>query len=1296
MSLIDHLDLSILPRAERRRIERAFAKARDLESGLRKLDAGDRMLLEQLLDRRGQLVSLDAVRAESSRPPWGNPDRLRQWLRPRLPPMLLEAAVYDVLDYRFIQAHRLWGIHYVEELVWHAGQKAVQQWFLEQVAQQQRVVGYHNRAEAWRSQRPEGVLQPLWNVLYPTRKEVLDEVGGPVVGEDHKPHFVLRDEPLALWVGHDGYLLLDDEDLAIGWPDQPREQLEVVTSLLDAITAPHHEPIREQLTRALSQPVWLRKLERLTKNVRPEPLPPDEDKTLSGWEVVVGDIVQVLPVRCRRTNRGTYVTKRLPRNEVLGTSVLFTDPTDADLLEACAVPGPRALRETLRALRGHPRVFASTHSTKVPLRIVEGELALGVRVAGPGAVLRLEWDGQPLNELSEVRIVAGCVLFAVDEQSVRFAWLDAHAVELFRFFQHQPQLQLPDAEALRHLRHQLPVLAQQLSLQVDESLLGLPVQGDQRPLVACQWTGGELRLEAHIAPLPDVPPATPGRGSSAVFVERDGELLHVVRELEAEPGRVQQALAPLELPESAEVRPFTWALQDPQQALETFERLDANREALQLRWLGDPPRAPGRVGADKLKLRVGSGVDWFGLDGELSYRKQKVSLEAAMAAAAEGHRFVAVGKDRWVRLEEDLRKALSELAAVQEKGQLGALHGAVVEGLEAQGASVEAPEDWRARRQAAARAVSLEVATPPTLQASLRDYQREGFVWLARLASWAPGACLADDMGLGKTVQSIALLLHRREHGPALVVAPTSVVDNWAAELERFAPGLTVAAYRGQGREALLGERPDVLLTSYGLLARDAEALQAEPWGTVVLDEAQAIRNPVTQRARAAQGLQAGFALALSGTPVQNQTSELWSLMAFAAPGLLGSEAHFRQQFVVPIEHHRDLDRRALLARLVAPFVLRRTKGQVALELPPRTDQLVRVELSAEEQALYERARADALVRLGQAGKNRSFQVLQELLRLRQLACHPRLFDPDSTVTSSKLRQVVRTLLELRAAGHKALVFSSFTSHLALVRHALEERGLVLRYLDGSTSVARRAEEVASFQAGEGDAFLISLKAGGTGLNLTQATYVLHLDPWWNPAAEDQASDRAHRIGQDQPVTVYRFVSAGTIEEQIVALHQRKRELAEALLSASGSTEHLDTDALVALLQTARAPELAPPSPPPPPARPVLALVPPPAEEPEPTAALSGEAMLDAFSAWLDAQHAAGAIARQNTVRSYLRTVDNLVRWCTEQGLHSASEVLDNAERYVVLSKAGGGLSKSDKTVARPAVSKLRSWWQER
>ena len=363
-----------------------------------------------------------------------------------------------------------------------------------------------------------------------------------------------------------------------------------------------------------------------------------------------------------------------------------------------------------------------------------------------------------------------------------------------------------------------------------------------------------------------------------------------------------------------------------------------------------------------------------------------------------------------------------------------------------------------------------------------------------------------------------------------------------------------------------------MLLTSYDLLLRDRERLEGVAFATQIVDEAQLVKSARTARWKAVASMSAELRVALTGTPVENRLGDLWSLFQLIAPGLLGGWARFRARFAVPIERYADEDRAAALRALVSPFILRRTKRDVAPELPSRTEVVHRVELSQAEQDLYEAAAREARRALAKRRKDdngRTAQVLAELTRLRQLACHPRLVLDDARLESSKLHALVRLTGDILPRGHRALVFSQFTRHLALVRDALTAAGATCLYLDGSTPAAERARLVERFQAGEAQVFLISLKAGGTGLNLTAADYVVHMDPWWNPAAEDQASDRAHRIGQDKPTTIVRLVAEGTIEEKVLALHGDKRRLAESILAGAHTSSPLDAAALEELLSIA-------------------------------------------------------------------------------------------------------------------------------
>ena len=552
--------------------------------------------------------------------------------------------------------------------------------------------------------------------------------------------------------------------------------------------------------------------------------------------------------------------------------------------------------------------------------------------------------------------------------------------------------------------------------------------------------------------------------------------------------------------------------------------------------------------------------------------------------ANPGSRFLELEPGEFLALTGAFRRQLDDLASLSTPAAKGAIrmHPLAATALTDlfEEADTDSDEAWQKLRADLRASRSFEPEVPSTLQAELRPYQVDGHRWLARLSRWGAGACLADDMGLGKTVQTLAVLLDRAPGGAALVVAPTSVVANWVDEARRFAPTLNVKVYTGTtaARAPLLDDPAafDLYVTTYGLLQNDVEALAAIDWHSVVLDEAQAIKNPLTKRARAARQLSAGFRVVTTGTPIQNNLMDLHSLFSFLNPGLLGSRERFQTTFGEPVERDGDEEARSRLRRVIAPFVLRRLKTEVLDDLPERTEITLHVTLSPEEAALYETLRQRAVEQLEAAREDNPegvdgerFQLFAHLTRLRLACCNPKLVAdaPGNAPRSSKLETFAETLAELLENRHKVLVFSQFVKHLKLVEEHLNKQRISYQYLDGSTPAKARSERIAAFQAGQGDVFLISLKAGGTGLNLTAADYVIHMDPWWNPAVEDQASDRAHRIGQTRPVTIYRLVTEGTIEEQIVDIHHRKRDLADRLLEGTDATGRLSTDELLELLR---------------------------------------------------------------------------------------------------------------------------------
>jgi superfamily II DNA or RNA helicase len=448
---------------------------------------------------------------------------------------------------------------------------------------------------------------------------------------------------------------------------------------------------------------------------------------------------------------------------------------------------------------------------------------------------------------------------------------------------------------------------------------------------------------------------------------------------------------------------------------------------------------------------------------------------------------------------------------------------------------------------------------PQNFEGSLRPYQKSGYDWLRFLNQYNFGGCLADDMGLGKTIQTLALLQSEKERGaksPSLLIMPTSLLYNWALEAAKFTPDLKVMNYTGSNREkdTALFNGYDLILTSYGIVRLDIELIQSYRFNYVILDESQAIKNPASIITRAVKKLNAAYRLILTGTPIENGTLDLWSQMSFVNPGLLGNQAFFRDEFQTPIEKRNDGEKMKKLYGLIKPFILRRLKSQVATDLPEKVESIQYCEMSEEQEKVYEETKAlyrnSILQTIDQEGMAKShLVVLQGLTKLRQLANHPRMTDPDYADGSGKFNDVLHKIDTVLSENHKILIFSQYVKHLDLFRQELDEKKVRYAYLDGSTK--DRQAQVEVFQNDEQiKLFLISLKAGGVGLNLTAADYVFILDPWWNPAIEAQAIDRAHRIGQDRTVFTYKFITKNSVEEKIVALQNSKKQLAEDLISS--------------------------------------------------------------------------------------------------------------------------------------------------
>ncbi len=489
----------------------------------------------------------------------------------------------------------------------------------------------------------------------------------------------------------------------------------------------------------------------------------------------------------------------------------------------------------------------------------------------------------------------------------------------------------------------------------------------------------------------------------------------------------------------------------------------------------------------------------------------------------------------------------------------------------------DAGAELRARGRSLGDAPSAPAADPPAgLRATLRGYQEAGLAWLQHLREHDAGGVLADDMGLGKTLQTIAFILSEKQRGadlPALVVAPTSLIGNWQRELSRFAPALVVESMHGSRRHSRWRRlaKADVVITTYGLLYRDRERFEAQRFHLLVLDEAQAVKNPKSRAHRAIKQIDARYRVALTGTPVENSLGELWSLFDIVMPALLGSAQSFRQSFQIPIEKLSSQPRLDALRERVAPFILRRMKEDVAPELPPKTELVCPVSLGDSQRELYESIRlaahADVRCAIRQKGmRGSTIAILDALMKLRQVCCDPRLVSVPSArgvIASAKCERFFELIESQRAERRRTLVFSQFTSMLALLAEGLKHREVPYLALTGASPHRQRL--VDEFERGRAEVFLISLKAGGTGLNLTSADTVVHYDPWWNPAAQAQATDRAYRIGQTKPVFVHNLIVAGSVEERMLSLQRRKKHLADTILGRAGRNGSFDENELEAL-----------------------------------------------------------------------------------------------------------------------------------
>lgn len=889
--------------------------------------------------------------------------------------------------------------------------------------------------------------------------------------------------------------------------------------------------------------------------------------------------ISITPREQKKTIRGTWskgrsiALKRLAE----GTQLDFLSEQDQKI---CATLYRRQstmessydfnMENALHLLIGHPLLFLA-ESSSTPVELLRGEPELLVS----------KKENKLLLTFSPYNLEGKTVV--IRETISRFKVITSTA-------QHRRIAEiigsdglLIPASAKTQVTHTLGKIASAITVHSD--IGGTPidiakVETDPRIYIQILPLGAGFRLSLLVKPLgPDGPALLPGHGAKTVIAEIKGKRLHTDRNLNKEKSLSLEIENSCDTLASLSDSSGEWLFDDPQDCLNVLLELEQIKSGhVVVEWPeGEKLSIRQQVSFEKFHVRVHKKQNWFSLDGNLEIDSDSIidMQQLLHLVRTNPGKFIPIGKGEFIALSKKFRSKLDELASfTEEKGGARVIHplaSMALEDFAINGSILETDHYWQNQIAKIHEAQQLQPTIPSTLQASLRDYQLEGFIWLARLAHWGVGGCLADDMGLGKTVQALAIILDKANMGPTLVIAPTSVCFNWISEIKRFAPTLNPILFGSKDRESTVQNlnKFDVLISSYGLLQQESKILSSRNWQTIVLDEAQAIKNIATKRSKAAMALKGNFKLITTGTPIENHLGELWNLFNFINPGLLGSLDQFNRRFITPVSKQKDRPALRKLKKLISPFILRRMKNQVLEELPPKTEIVLQVELGEDEAAFYEALRRNALAHIEKTtspGK-RQMTILAAIMKLRRACCDPSMVLPDTTLTSSKLRLFETIISELRENNHKALVFSQFVGYLKIIRAYLDKAGIHYRYLDGSTPAKKRQEEVEAFQAGSGDIFLISLKAGGTGLNLTAADYVLHMDPWWNPAVEDQASNRAHRIGQQRPVTIYRLIAKNTIEEKIVKLHQDKRKLADTLLEGTDVSHKLSGEELLSLLR---------------------------------------------------------------------------------------------------------------------------------
>ncbi|MEC7984455.1 MAG: DEAD/DEAH box helicase [Myxococcota bacterium] len=925
--------------------------------------------------------------------------------------------------------------------------------------------------------------------------------------------------------------------------------LSAIDYALESLSNPEKVRNHQNLEHLLSTPRWSRALSDLDQILMKEEFP----TSLLGWRIKtlkhVG--IQLEPVWCHTTSKGEWKQKKADIKTLRTNTDLFSEerellqllwPNEGENLKGISSGHKQALiHQAIRKLVLHPRVFLGSKSNQT-IEVVESELKLYLFKENGRLIFKVCCGATFLNfaefhALTKNRI-AGQIWILLEDNSCKIFNLSLKKQSIIKSLF---STSLP-IEALDEIKLRLSSLNEIVPVILSEPLRGKAFPTSSETIFRVEFLrSNTMKVDVKVRPFKNLYDI--GEPPKQIYEYVEGKQVFGIRNLSLENSTLEKKLSTIGL----EPTKRTWQIKSNEAILRLLDLLKENQYPVE--WVGHTVH---EAQPKDLFTKISARQQGFSISGHIRMEDidSNVDLKDLLISVRDNRPFIALSGAKWLLLNDELRRRLLILAdTIHPKQQelfLSQQHIPIVDTILP---DTDKPKDWILRANRLKNPLSPPALTD--LQTTLRPYQEEAYHWLFNLSQWSPGACLADDMGLGKTVQTLAFLSTQK--GPFIVVGPTSLTMNWYYETKKFCSKLDPIIYKGSKRKnfLLFLRENTLLITSYSLLSRDLDVLKAHSFSVLVLDEAQAVKNPQTERAKAAQALPARFKLTLSGTPIENHLLDIWSLFHITNPGLLGSKAQFFKRFI-------ETNRRKALSRLLNPFLLRRLKGQVAKDLPEKIEIEEYIDLSPPERELYNKSHMALLSKINILRPESRFQMLSALTRLRQLACHPRLIDPNFPSQSTKLERAIDLILQMKALNRKVLIFSQFVQLLKLFRPRLIQEEIQFCYLDGSLSIERREEEIQRFQNEDITCFLISLKAGGSGLNLSMASEVILLDPWWNPAVEAQAADRSHRIGQKNNVSIYRLISRNTIESAILKLHQQKNEIAVDLLQDSDKLPSLN------------------------------------------------------------------------------------------------------------------------------------------